>query len=274
MLISNIPSVATYEYTGINTLPIPFSFYGLTTILVGYRPSSDPTDLSPYVALVPGTDYKVTGNKGSENDGDQAFKNGSVNITEAGAAKLTTGFTLVITRSTPIEQQFAYNELDNFPAKSHENGLSRLAVIAQELNDNLKRALLVPPGSAGSGEEVMEEVMEEIFAARDAAEAAAVLAEISRTASEMAQSVAKKAARNALDSWNKIRIIYATAETVSWLEEAAASLNNETGELHFKIPAGEPGPPGEVPALDIIDCGHAYQTQVLVIDCGQAVQNT
>lgn len=190
MLISNIPSVATYEYTGVRTLPIPFSFYGLSTILVGYRPSTDPTDLSPYVPLIPGTDYEVTGIKGSENDGDQAFKNGSVTITDTGAAKLTLGFTIVVTRDTPIEQQFAYNELDNFPAKSHENGLSRLAVIAQELHDNLKRALLVPPGSEGSGEEVMEEIFDIAHKAEDSA----VRAEEAQQGAEEARDVAIGAA--------------------------------------------------------------------------------
>lgn len=267
MLIPVQVPIIKYTYTGVNVFSIPYTFYGLSTIYcqVGTGAVDDsPTDLTPNI------DYTVVGHESEQFEGTQIYQYGTLTLTNAGKAKIAIGDIVVIYRDTPVAQRHQYNELDNFPAKSHENALGKLAVVCQEILATLLRAVVLPPFTTESPTDLINS----IFAARDAAEAAAVLAEISRTASEMAQSVAEEAVRNALDNWNKIRIIYATAETVSWLEEAAASLNNETGELHFKIPAGEPGPPGEVPALDIIDCGHAYQTQVLVIDCGQAVQNT
>lgn len=267
MLIPAQVPIIKYTYTGVNVFSIPYTFYGLATIFcqVGTRAVDDsPIDLKPNI------DFTVVGHKAEQFEGTQIYKYGTLTLTAAGRTKLNAGDIVVIYRDTPAAQSHQYNELNNFPAKSHENALGKLTVVCQEILSTLIRAIVLPPSTTESPTDLLNSM----FAARDAAEAAAVLAELSKTASEMAQSIAKEAARSALDSWNKIRIIYATAETVSWLEQAAANLNNETGELHFKIPAGEPGPPGEVPALDIIDWGHAYQTQVLIIDCGQAVQNT
>ena len=197
MLISDIPSTISYVYTGVDTFPVPFSFYGLTTVKVGYRADSDPTSASPYVPLVYEIDYTVTGVKGSENDGDQAFKSGSVTLTSVGAAKVPSNGIVVVMRETPLEQQFAYNELDNFPAKSHENGLGRQAVISQEITAKLSRVLMVPPGADAKGQDLLQTTLSTMFVARDAAQAAEAAA--GHSAAEAAAS-ANTAAQVVLDA--------------------------------------------------------------------------
>lgn len=180
MLISDIPSTISYVYTGVDTFPVPFSFYGLTTVKVGYRADSDPTSASPYVPLVYEIDYTVTGVKGSENDGDQAFKSGSVTLTSVGAAKVPSNGIVVVMRETPLEQQFAYNELDNFPAKSHENGLGRQAVISQEITAKLSRVLMVPPGA--DAKDLLQTTLSTMLVARDDAQNANSAAQAAKTA--------------------------------------------------------------------------------------------
>lgn len=172
MLITDVSSVAVYTYTGINTFPVPFPFFGLNTISAAYQTSSGTADA---VGLYRGIDYTVTGTSAAINDGTSAFFRGEVVLTEAGAGRIPVGSSVIIYRSTPIEQQYSYNELDNFPAKSHENALSYITAVAQELRDTVKRALLLPMGHT----EEASAVLQQIFNIAVRAEAAAQSAETS-----------------------------------------------------------------------------------------------
>lgn len=61
-----------------------------------------------------------------------------------------TGTTVTIQRTVPITQEIDYVENDPFPAQSHEDGLDKLTMIAQQLSDALDNALqLVPDGNGG-----------------------------------------------------------------------------------------------------------------------------
>ena len=172
MLITDISSVAVYVYTGINTFPIPFSFFGLTTISVAYQmPSSNVAAVDLYRNI----DYTVTGTGAAVNDGTSAFFRGEVALTEVGASRIPVGCSVIIYRNTPIEQQHSYNELDNFPAKSHENALSYITAVAQELRDAIKRAIVLPIGSS----EDASVVLQQIFSIATRAETAAQNAETS-----------------------------------------------------------------------------------------------
>ena len=175
MLITDIPSFVIYSYTGVATLPIPFSFYGLTTVLVAFKnPTASVTD--PYTPLIANIDYRVTGTSVAENDSRQAYIRGEVTLTAAGMLKLQVGYAVMVYRDTPLEQQYSYNELDNFPAKSHENALSYIIIALQEIRATTERALQVPPGT-----ESTEEVLNALFAIVERAEMAADKAETSLT---------------------------------------------------------------------------------------------
>lgn len=182
MLIPNVAASIVYSYTGVTEYPIPFPFYELTTIVAGHRKSTDPSDLSPYTPLVFGIDYQVTGEQASNDDSEQAYTDGKLTLTPAGQAKMELGFALIIMRSTVIEQQYAYNELDDFPAKSHENALGRLAVIAQELQEGVSRSLQIPPGAATAGNEVLAEILVQADKAKEAADDAEAAKEAAEAA--------------------------------------------------------------------------------------------
>lgn len=150
MLISSTPPSVTYVYTGGSTYSVPFAFYGKETIKVSYSPPPTPgqLDIEPFIPMVYAIDYNVNGTLAGPHDGTEAFKYGSVTLTSAGQNKLSNGTKILVSRRTPAEQKFAYGELDNFPAKSHENALGHLTVVAQELRQDIVRTLQVPEGVA------------------------------------------------------------------------------------------------------------------------------
>ena len=150
MLISSTPPSVTYVYTGGSTYSVPFAFYGKETIKVSYSPPPTPgqLDIEPFIPMVYAIDYNVDGTLAGPHDGTDAFKYGSVTLTSAGRNKLSNGTKILVSRRTPAEQKFAYGELDNFPAKSHENALGHLTVVAQELRQDIVRTLQVPEGVA------------------------------------------------------------------------------------------------------------------------------
>lgn len=175
MLITDIPPFVIYSYTGVATLPVPFPFYGLTTVLVAFKdPAASVTD--SYTPLISNIDYRVTGTCAAENDSRQAYIRGEVTLTTAGMLKLQAGYAIIVYRNTPLEQQYSYNELDNFPAKSHENALGYAIIALQEIRATTERALQVPPGTENT-----EEVLNALFAIAERAETAADKAETSLT---------------------------------------------------------------------------------------------
>ena len=117
-----------YAGNGSTTVfPVPFPFLEPAHLVVTFTVGSLVT------TKVLGSDYVVT-------------PTGSVQFFVAPPA-LTT---VTISREVPITQEIDYVENDPFPAQSHEEGLDKLTMIAQQLSDGLANAMqLVPDGAGG-----------------------------------------------------------------------------------------------------------------------------
>jgi hypothetical protein len=81
-------------------------------------------------------------------------------VGETGGGNVTTvatydsGYTIVITRSVPVEQLTDYVENDAFPADSHEDALDKLTMIIQQIKEELERCIKVPVSSSLSGDAI------------------------------------------------------------------------------------------------------------------------
>ena len=202
MLIDNLPSTITYEYTGVRTFSVTFPFYGTESISAMYREND--SVLTAFTPLRPGIDFTVTGVQAGAGDSEIAFKSGTLTLTNEGVARLQHGYQVLIARVTPITQQYAYNEFDNFPAKSHENALGRLTAVSQELAEKARNAVTIPPGSEVSGEDVLSDILDSvkrstIEADRSASEADRSAVEADRSAVEADRS-AVEADRSAVEA--------------------------------------------------------------------------
>lgn len=163
MIIANDASYTNSEYTGVNTFDIPFKFFGLDSIQVFYaRETIDPDALPIQLQLVYTEDYTVAGVRSSEHndlDNVNAFVSGTVTLTEAGINKVAIGDIITVSRSTLPSQETRYTELDNFPAASHENALTKLTMLIQEAQTTLSRALLVPYGATADIENIVSQIL-------------------------------------------------------------------------------------------------------------------
>lgn len=79
-------------------------------------------------------------------------ENTNYTLSGAGAASGTltatvapaSGETLVITRDVPRTQETDYGENDSFPAETHEQALDKLTMLAQQVDETVARAFVVP----------------------------------------------------------------------------------------------------------------------------------
>lgn len=111
--------------------------------------------------LTLGVDYSVTG------AGDAS---GTVTLT----SPLLTGEKLTIVRNVPLTQETDYVVDDSFPAESHEQALDKLTMIAQQLAEEVDRAVKVLPSSTDDPDALIASVRtSEQNAAASAASAAA-----------------------------------------------------------------------------------------------------
>lgn len=92
--------------------------------------------------LVLNTDYTVSG--------VDAAGGGNVTTTTAYAA----GYTIVVLRDVPIDQETDYVENDPFSAESHEEALDKLTMIVQQQQEQIERCLKVPESSDLSGSDL------------------------------------------------------------------------------------------------------------------------
>lgn len=90
------------------------------------------------------TEYTVSG----------AGATGGGNVTLSAASKCPSGSTLTLARHMNLTQTTDYVEGDKFPAESHERALDKLTLIAQEQNEKLSRAILLPDGTGLSWLEI------------------------------------------------------------------------------------------------------------------------
>lgn len=140
MLVDNNVYKNVYKGNGSTTaFPISFPFLDNTHIQV--LQSSDGVNEE----VVPSTEYTITG-AGVE-------KGGTCTFNVAPPADIT----IAVMRNVPITQLYAYRELDNFPAESHENALAKLTMICQQLSERLARAVTVGATEAMTPEELRTE---------------------------------------------------------------------------------------------------------------------
>lgn len=179
MLVSNTVYKNRYVANGTTTsFPISFPFLDNSHILVLKQVDENTTE------TVDSSLYTVTG-AGVAAGGSVDFK-----------AAPTSGIILAIVRNVPITQLYQYTELDNFPAKSHENSLAKLTMISQELKEETQRAIKVPVTST----ETPEQFTARLFTAVDSAEASQVAAAASQVAAKASELSAAGAAAGAAAS--------------------------------------------------------------------------
>lgn len=187
MLVDNNVYKNVYNGTG-STTSFPISFPFLDKAHIQVLRSTD----SVNEEVVPVSEYTITG-AGIENGGTCTFK-----------VAPPIGVTIAIMRNVPITQLYAYRELDNFPAESHEDALAKLTMIDQQQQEQLNRALKVPSVSS----KTPEGLMTELFQIRDDSQAAQSAAEAAQSAAEDCRDTACECAsqaQNTLD--NAIQVI-------------------------------------------------------------------
>lgn len=119
-----------------------------------------PTETALDAKLVPAEEYTVEG-AGVESGGKVVFKTAP-----------SSGTKLSILRNVPITQLYQYQELDSFPAESHENALAKLTMICQGLDERLDRAIVVSPTDTVTPDELRNNIFEASQEAQDSASAA------------------------------------------------------------------------------------------------------
>ena len=198
MLVSNEISKNQYVGDGSATeFAYTFPILDSTHIEV-YRQLSTETALE--AKLVPAEEYTVEG-AGVESGGKVVFKTAP-----------SSGTKLSILRNVPITQLYQYQELDSFPAESHENALAKLTMICQSMDERLDRAIVVSPTDTITPDELRNGIFEASEDAVDSA-AAAANSETAAAASETAAAASETAA--------------AASETAA-ASSAAAAAANET----------------------------------------------
>ena len=195
-----------------------------------------------------GTSRPASGWKARLND-----DGGSVTYLHDGAP-LPEGWKLAITRNMPFEQQIDLVSGTRFDAEVIETGLDRATAERQQLLEQLQRAVILPPTS----DETPEDMALELLRARDEAVKSAGTAQSSAqtaitsasraAASEQAAAGHEQAARQLLedarDSCLNIGSLTAEAETLEPGEAAAVDFVPDSLRFFFKIPRGMPGVQG------------------------------
>ena len=134
MTVSTTTTKAIYNGDGSTTaFPTTFEFFDAADIEVIERVIATGAETVKTLS----TDYTVSGG------------NGATGTVTAVTAPASTG-QWAIRRKTPLTQQIDYVENDDFPAETHEEGLDRAVMIAQERQEELDRALKFPVSDATS----------------------------------------------------------------------------------------------------------------------------
>ena len=134
MTVSTTTTKAIYNGDGSTTgFPTTFEFFDAADIEVIERVIATGGETVKTL----NTDYTVSGGNGAT---------GTVTAVTAPASTVQ----WAIRRKTPLTQQIDYVENDDFPAETHEEGLDRGVMIAQERQEELDRALKFPVSDAAS----------------------------------------------------------------------------------------------------------------------------
>lgn len=219
MLVDN--SVYKNSYTGTGTtteFPITFPFLENKHIQV-----IQSTDNGITESEVPSSDYTISG-AGLESGGTCTFK-----------VAPQAGVLIIIRRNVPITQLYAYKELDNFPAESHENALAKLTMIDQQQQEQINRALKV----SGASQQSPEELLNELFQIRDDSEAAQSAAEAAQSAAEDCRDTACECASQAQNTLDSAVQVIQNQESISKnaviaQEQASVSVVQSEGDTQAK----------------------------------------
>lgn len=265
MLVSNEISKNQYVGDGSATeFAYTFPILDATHIEV-YRQL--PTETALETKLVPAEEYTVEG-AGTESGGKVVFK-----VAPSSGTKLS------ILRNVPITQLYQYQELDSFPAESHENALAKLTMICQGMDERLDRAIVVSPTDTVTPDELRNNIFEASQKAQDSASAAkdsetaaaasessasnsataasesesnasssASAAAASASSAANSASAAANSAQNAAESENNaansaaaILELKIEVNTLNPGEQATASYDPVTGTLTLGVPKGDSG---------------------------------
>lgn len=236
MTLESTTSKAVYTGNGATTeFPFSFKVWEEAQILVSV------TDAQGYVQET--GEYSVTLSAGG----------GTVSYLHAGAP-LPSGWKLAITRDMPFTQEDDYITGTRFDPEVIETGLDRATAERQQLLEQLQRAVILPPTS----DETPEDMAQELLKARDEAvksagaaknsEQAAADSASDAAASEQAaaehEQEARKLLEDAQDTFLNINSITAEAETLEPGEAAAVDFVPDSLRFFFKIPRGMPGKQG------------------------------
>jgi len=135
-------NTAKVQYTlssTVQALPIPFYFLENAHIKA-VRNRAGAADYT----MVLGTDYTLTG-AGDEDGGTMTTI----------ATNLQVGDKITIKRNVSITQQVNYVYNDKFPAETHEGALDKLTMIAQQLEEQLNRAIRFPESEPAATSSVL-----------------------------------------------------------------------------------------------------------------------
>lgn len=218
MLINNSVYRESYVGNGVQTqFPVPFPFLQNAHLAVDLQ---NPTDAVP-TRLTLNTHYTVTG-AGVEAGGVVTLLTAPV-----------TNAKLVIYRNVPYTQGYKYNDLDNFPAESHENALALLTMQCQQLQEQVDRAVVVSSTSSSNPKDLLQAIF--ISESNSAASAAAAAAsEMAAAASETAALAAKTGAETA--EANTVALLASTAADVVALQALTANMGKYS-RLPISLPS-------------------------------------
>ena len=134
MTVATTMSRVAYTGDGINVaFAVPFPFFDPADVTVIERTIASGAEFTRALNV----DYTVAGGGGST---------GTVTANVAPASSRQ----WIILRATPLSQLIDYVSNDGFPAETHEAGLDRAAMRAQEIQEKLNRSLTFPPGDSSS----------------------------------------------------------------------------------------------------------------------------
>ena len=212
MLVSNEISKNQYVGDGSATeFAYTFPILDSTHIEV-YRQLSTETALE--AKLVPVEEYTVEG-AGVESGGKVIFK-----VAPSSGTKLS------ILRNVPITQLYQYQELDSFPAESHENALAKLTMICQGMDERLDRAIVVSPTDTVTPDELRNNIFE---ASEDAVNSATAAASSETAAASSASAAASSASAAATSETNAAASASAAATSeTNAAASASAAATSET----------------------------------------------